>query len=190
MGTELAPKEAPEGLELGTFAGGCFWGLELAMQRVPGVIATSSGYTQGNIPNPTYETVCSGMSGHTEAVQVMYDPKEASFMNLLEAFANQIDVTQLNRQGSDRGTQYRSGVYYHSEQQKADTEAYFKVLDEEIAAGKRRHWSGKKVVAEIKPAGDYYVAEKVHQQYLAKGGRFGMAQSAEKGNSDTIRCYG
>jgi peptide-methionine (S)-S-oxide reductase len=122
-------------------------------------------------------------------MQVTYDPKEVSFTTLLEAFADKTDLTQMNRQGSDRGTQYRSGVYYHTDEQKADTEAFYKRLEEEIAAGKR-NWSGKSVVSELKPAGDYFIAEKYHQQYLAKGGRFGIPQSAEKGNTDTIRCYG
>lgn len=190
MGTELAPKEAPEGMQLGTFLGGCFWGLELAMQRVPGVVKTSVGYTGGDTPNPTYETVCSGRTGHAEAVQVIFDPQETTFTKILEAYAAQTDVTTLNRQGNDRGTMYRSGVYYHNEEQKEATEAYFKQLNEEIAAGKWKKWAGDKVVAEIQPAGDYYIAEKYHQQYLSTGGRFGMQQSAEKGCTDKIRCYG
>lgn len=190
MGCELAPKAAPDGLELATFAGGCFWGLELQMQRVPGVVKTSVGYTQGSVPNPTYEAVCSGRTGHTEAVQVTYDPSQTTYVSLLEAFAAKTDLTTLNRQGSDRGTQYRSGVYYHSDGQKADAEAFFSRLNNEIAAGQRRGWAGREVVAELAPAGDYYIAEGYHQQYLAKGGRFGRPQSAEKGCNDEIRCYG
>lgn len=93
MGCELAPKEAPEGLALGTFAGGCFWGLELAMQRVPGVVATSSGYTQGDVPNPTYELVCSGRSGHTEAVQVCLS-------GVLNAYHSCNEIMQLNSSGN------------------------------------------------------------------------------------------
>eukprot|EP00892_Ulva_mutabilis_P010341 jgi/Ulvmu1/767/UM010_0141.1 len=190
MGCELAPKEAPEGLELGTFLGGCFWGLELAFQRVPGVTKTSVGYTGGQTENPTYEAVCSGRTGHAEAVQVTYNPKEVTFNQLLEAFAAQTDVTTLNRQGNDRGTMYRSGVYYHNEEQKEATEAYFNQLNEEIKAGKWPRFAGDKVVAEVRPAGDFYNAEEYHQQYLSKGGRMGMAQSAEKGCTDKIRCYG
>lgn len=125
-----------------------------------------------------------------EPVQVTYDPKETTFTQILEAYAAQTDVTTLNRQGNDRGTMYRSGVYYHSDEQKEATEAYFKQLNEEIAAGKWKKWAGDKVVAEVQPAGDYYVAEKYHQQYLSTGGRFGMQQSAEKGCTDKIRCYG
>lgn len=123
-------------------------------------------------------------------LQVQYDPKEVTFRQLLEAYTAQTDVTTLNRQGNDRGTMYRSGVYYHNDEQKDVTEAYFKQVDEEIAAGKWPRFQGDKVVAEVKPAGDYYIAEKYHQQYLSTGGRFGTTQSAEKGCTDKIRCYG
>jgi peptide-methionine (S)-S-oxide reductase len=122
-------------------------------------------------------------------VQVTYDPKQTTFTKLLEAFADKTDLTTLNRQGSDRGTQYRSGVYYHNEQQKADTEAFFARLNEEIKTGVRR-WAGKAVVSEVEPAADYYVAEGYHQQYLSKGGRFSTPQCADKGCKDEIRCYG
>ena len=118
-----------------------------------------------------------------------YDPKETSFENLLKAFADQTDLTTMNRQGSDRGTQYRSGVYYHTEEQKQAIEKFFGELNEEIKAGKRS-WAGDKVVAEVEPINEYYIAENYHQQYLSKGGRFGQGQSAEKGCTDKIRCYG
>jgi len=116
MRTQLAPSSVPDG-ELATIAGGCFWGLELQMQRVPGVLRTSVGYTQGGVQGPSYEAVCSGTTGHTEAVQVVYNPAEVSYEQLLEAWAEKTDITTENRQGNDRGTQYRSGVYYHSPEQ-------------------------------------------------------------------------
>lgn len=122
-------------------------------------------------------------------MQVTYDPKETSFDNLLKAFADQTDLTTLNRQGSDRGTQYRSGVYYHNEAQKEAIEKFYAQLNKEIQEGKRR-WAGKEVVAEVEAIKDYYIAENYHQQYLSKGGRFGCGQSAAKGCSDKIRCYG
>lgn len=122
-------------------------------------------------------------------LQVTFDPKETSFERLLDAFAEQIDLTTLNRQGGDRGTQYRSGIYYHSEDQKAAIEKFYSKLNDEIKAGKRR-WAGGEVVAEAEPIKEYYVAEDYHQQYLSTGGRFGTGQSAEKGCTDKIRCYG
>lgn len=117
-----APVTPPPGQAIATFAGGCFWGLELAFQRVPGVTATSVGYTGGPDPAPTYETVCSGTTGHTEAVQVYYDPSACAFDDLLAAFFAKVDPTTLNRQGNDVGTQYRSGIYFHDDAQKAAAE--------------------------------------------------------------------
>lgn len=96
----------------------------------------------------------------------------------------------MNRQGSDRGTQYRSGIYYHTPEQKAEAEKFVAELNEELARENKRGWAGREVMSEVKPAGDYYIAEAYHQQYLAKGGRFGAPQSAEKGATDKIRCYG
>lgn len=143
-GTQLAPKEAPEGQEIATFAGGCFWGLELAYQRVPGVTKTSVGYTQGRVPSPTYEAVCSGRTGHTEAVQCYYVPAECSYERLLDEFFDKVDPTTLNRQGNDSGTQYRSGIYYHNEAQKAAAEKKIAEVNAALAAGKFRK-SGKEV---------------------------------------------
>lgn len=190
-GCKLAPKEAPNGLKLATFAGGCFWGLELAYQRVPGVVSTTVGYTAGSDPAPTYDSVCSGRTGHTEAVQCTYDPKEVSYDQLLDTFFARVDPTTLNRQGNDRGTQYRSGIFYHDEQQKAAALARVAAVNEDIKAGRaNRRWAGDRVVAQVEAAGDYFLAEDYHQQYLSKGGRFGSAQSAAKGCTDPIRCYG
>jgi peptide-methionine (S)-S-oxide reductase len=124
-------------------------------------------------------------------MQVIFDPTATTYRRLLEAFAEQTDMTTKNRQGSDRGSQYRSGVYYHTEAQKEEAEKFIKELNEELASGKsRRGWAERQVMSELKEAGDYYVAEKYHQQYLAKGGRLGTPQTAEKGATDKIRCYG
>ena len=117
-----APDAPPPGLKAATFAGGCFWGLELAYQRVPGVTATSVGYTGGPDPAPTYETVCAGVTGHAEAVQVYYDPAVATYADLLAVFFDKVDPTTPNRQGNDVGTQYRSAIYYHDDEQKAEAE--------------------------------------------------------------------
>jgi len=134
----------------------------------------------GKVENPTYEQVCSGGTGHTEAVLVTYNPKECAFADLLEVFEQRVDMTQLNRQGNDIGTQYRSGIYHHNEEQRQEAEAFIEA--------KRK--AGVKVATEVKPATTFYIAEDYHQQYLEKGGRFGRKQSAAKGCNDPIRCYG
>ncbi|KXZ55474.1 hypothetical protein GPECTOR_2g1023 [Gonium pectorale] len=188
---KLAPKEAPEGLKLATFAGGCFWGLELAYQRVPGVVSTSVGYTGGPDPRPNYDSVCSGRTGHAEAVQCTYDPRECSYDSLLDTFFARVDPTTKDRQGNDWGTQYRSAIYFHDEQQKAAAAARLEAVQKQINEGAAPpRWAGDRVVVELQPAGDYFLAEGYHQQYLSKGGRFGNVQSAAKGCKDPIRCYG
>ncbi|GBF92927.1 peptide methionine sulfoxide reductase [Raphidocelis subcapitata] len=191
-GCPLAPKEAPPGLKLATFAGGCFWGLELAYQREPGVVSTTVGYTGGRDPAPTYDSVCMGFTGHTEAVQVTYDPKEVTYERLLDVFFERVDPTTLNRQGSDRGTQYRSAIFAHDEEQRAAALERLKAANAalEARAPGARGWAGRKVVTPVEAAGDYFTAESYHQQYLSRGGRFGMSQSADKGCKDSIRCYG
>ncbi|CAM8991952.1 unnamed protein product [Rhodiola kirilowii] len=169
------------GKDFAQFGAGCFWGVELAYQRVPGVTKTEVGYTQGLVDKPRYDDVCSGMTGHSEVVRVQFDPKECSFDTLLDVFWERHDPTTLNRQGNDVGTQYRSGIYYYTpEQEKAARESL------------ERHQTklNKKIVTEILPAKKFYRAEEYHQQYLAKGGRAGFGQSAEKGCKDPIRCYG
>ncbi|KAL2540014.1 Peptide methionine sulfoxide reductase A4 [Abeliophyllum distichum] len=169
------------GQEFAQFGAGCFWGVELAYQRVPGVTKTEVGYTQGYLHNPTYEDVCSGTSNHSEVVRVQYDPKDCSYETLLDLFWARHDPTTPNRQGNDVGTQYRSGIYFYTpEQEKAALES----LD------KHQQLLNRKIVTEILPAKKFYRAEEYHQQYLAKGGRFGFRQSAEKGCNDSIRCYG
>jgi peptide-methionine (S)-S-oxide reductase len=146
-------------LRLATFAGGCFWGLELAYQRVPGVVYTAVGYSQGSETSPTYEQVCSGNTGHTEAVIVYYDPSECDYETLLDTFFGRVDPTTVNGQGNDYGRQYRTGIYYHS----PDQEKVLRIRFEQEAKKHRRP-----MATELKPAAPFWPAEKYHQQYLEK----------------------
>lgn len=169
------------GQQFAQFGAGCFWGVELAFQRVAGVTKTEVGYSQGFMHNPTYEDACSGNTMHSEVVRVQFDPKKCSYLNLLDAFWARHDPTTLNRQGGDVGTQYRSGIYYYTpEQEEAARESM----------EKQQKVLNRKIVTEILPAKKFYRAEEYHQQYLAKGGRFGSKQSTAKGCNDPIRCYG
>uniref|UniRef100_A0A5B6ZM21 Peptide methionine sulfoxide reductase n=1 Tax=Davidia involucrata TaxID=16924 RepID=A0A5B6ZM21_DAVIN len=169
------------GQEFSQFGAGCFWGVELSFQRVPGVTKTEVGYTQGLVHNPSYNDVCSGTTNHSEVVRVQYDPKECSYESLLDAFWARHDPTTLNRQGNDVGTQYRSGIYFYTpEQEKAALES----------KDRQQKVLNRTIVTEILPAKKFYRAEEYHQQYLEKGGRFGFKQSADKGCNDPIRCYG
>lgn len=180
-GTVLVASAQNPKLKLATFAGGCFWGLELAFQRVPGVVETAVGYTQGPELTPTYDQVCAGATGHTEAVVVYYDPKECSYEHLLDTFFDRVDPTQKNGQGRDYGKQYRTGVYFHTpEQEKVAKERF-----EQVKGNYKRP-----VATELLQAMPFWPAEKYHQQYLSNGGRMGQAQSPEKGCTDKIRCYG
>src|SRR5919108_5084568 len=146
-----------------TFAAGCFWGVETTFRQLPGVNSTRVGYTGGNFPNPTYKDVCTDRTGHAEAVEVDYDPAEISYDKLLDVFWENHDPTQLNRQGPDWGTQYRSAVFFHSPEQEAAAKASKEALEK----------SGrfpKKIVTQIVPATTFYQAEDYHQQYLEKRG--------------------
>ncbi|MDX6741717.1 peptide-methionine (S)-S-oxide reductase MsrA [Actinocorallia sp. A-T 12471] len=157
----LAPP-FPEGAEIAEFAMGCFWGAERVFWRTPGVISTSVGYEGGYTPNPTYEEVCSGRTGHTETVRVVFDPAEVSYETLLKVFWENHDPTQGMRQGNDVGTQYRSAIFTHSDAQaaaaKSSRDAYQQVL---TTAGL------PDITTEITPAPAYYYAEDYHQQYLS-----------------------
>jgi peptide-methionine (S)-S-oxide reductase len=157
----LVTDEVPEGLEVAIFGLGCFWGAEEVFWQLPGVWSTSVGYAGGTTPNPTYEEVCSGRTGHTEAVRVVFDPSVVSYADLVRAFYEVHDPTQGMRQGNDVGSQYRSAIYVTSpEQQKTArglTDAYRPVL---AAAGYGE------ITTEIEPAPEYYYAEDLHQQYL------------------------
>ncbi|KAK4758072.1 hypothetical protein SAY87_019373 [Trapa incisa] len=169
------------GQQFAQFGAGCFWGVELAFQRVPGVTMTEVGYTQGIFHNPTYEDVCAGATNHSEVVRVQYDPKECSFEDLLATFWARHDPTTLNRQGNDVGTQYRSGVYFYNTEQEKEAKESLKQQEKLL---------NRRIVTEILPAKKFYKAEEYHQQYLEKGGRSGSKQSATKGCNDPIRCYG
>ena len=148
-----------------TFAAGCFWGVEAAFRHVPGVVATTVGYTGGSTPDPTYEQVCTGTTGHAEAVEIVFDPRVTGYDRLLKIFWDSHDPTQKDRQGPDIGTNYRSAIFYHSLEQKAAAEAS---RDRLQASGK---YGGRKIATEIVPAGTFWPAEEYHQQYYEKCGR-------------------
>ena len=158
------PLDAPfEGAERILVAMGCFWGAERVFWQAPGVISTSVGYTGGLTPNPTYPEVCSGLTGHTEAVRVIFDPTRTSFEAMLRIFWENHDPTQGMRQGNDRGTQYRSGLYYYDEKQKE-----LALLSRDLFAKELETRGYGPITTEILPAPIYYFAEDDHQQYLAK----------------------
>jgi len=162
LGTPLKPPY-PEGSEVAEFALGCFWGEEQTFWQVPGVITTAVGYEGGYTPNPTYEEVCTGKTGHAEAVRVVFDPSKVSYAQLLKVFWESHDPTQGMRQGNDVGTQYRSAIFYKSDAQKAAAEqsaAEFQKRLTESGYGQ--------IATEIVPAGEFYFAEDYHQQYLQK----------------------
>lgn len=144
--------------EVATFGAGCFWCTEAQFQQLAGVEKVESGYSGGQTVNPTYKEVCTGTTGHAEAINVYYDPAVISYDELLAAFWTSHDPTQLNRQGNDVGTQYRSVIFYHNEEQKRKAEEYKKKLNDENA------WP-KPVVTEIAPAAPFYKAEDYHQNY-------------------------
>ena len=163
LGSPLVTDDVPHGLEVALFGLGCFWGAEEIFWRIPGVWSTSVGYAGGTTPHPSYEEVCSGMTGHTEAVRVVFDPDVVSYADLVRAFYEVHDPTQGYRQGNDIGTQYRSAIYFDSPEQEAVareiTTGYGPVL--------ARAGYGA-ITTEIKPTPTYYYAEDYHQQYLYK----------------------
>jgi len=161
-GNPLAPP-FPAGLETAMFGLGCFWGAEKAFWQVPGVFTTAVGYAGGFTPNPTYEEVCTGLTGHNEVVRVVFDPKAVSYSDLLRIFWESHDPTQGMRQGNDVGTQYRSGIYTFSAAQKAAAEASLAMYQAEL---KKRRLGD--ITTEILEAPPFYYAEDYHQQYLAK----------------------
>jgi peptide-methionine (S)-S-oxide reductase len=146
-----------------TFAAGCFWGVEAAFRRVPGVLGTRAGYTGGSVPNPSYEQVCGHRTGHAEAVEVDYDPARVSYDELLTVFWEEHDPTQLNRQGPDVGDQYRSAIFVHDDEQEAAAQA----SKAQLAQSDRFR---RPIVTQIAAAPTFYPAEDYHQQYLEKRG--------------------
>jgi peptide-methionine (S)-S-oxide reductase len=145
-------------LAVATLAGGCFWCTEAVFKRLKGVVSVKSGYTDSDVPNPSYKQVCTGTTGAAESIQVTYDPSVISYETLLDVFWNTHDPTTLNRQGNDVGTQYRSGIYYHNEEQKQSALASKEALEK---AGKYNH----PVVTEIKAFTNFYPAEAYHDDY-------------------------
>ena len=145
--------------EKATFGAGCFWGIEAAFRKVDGVLEATSGYSGGRVKDPSYGDVCTGTTGHAEVVEVEYDPSKVSYEELLEVFWSSHDPTQLNRQGPDVGTQYRSAIFYHTPEQEATARASKEKAQERFK---------KPVVTEITPASEFYRAEEYHQRYFEK----------------------
>jgi peptide-methionine (S)-S-oxide reductase len=162
LGNPLEPP-FPDGIETAYFALGCFWGAERLFWGLDGVFTTAVGYQNGLTPFPTYEEVCSGQTGHAESVLVAFDPRRISYEQLLRVFFTEHDPTQGMRQGNDFGTQYRSGIYYTSEEQKTAAE---RVLASYQASLAERGFG--EITSEVAPAGPFYFAEQYHQQYLHK----------------------
>lgn len=150
-----------QNLQTATLAGGCFWGMEDLIRKQKGVIDTTVGYTGGGTKNPVYETVKVGNTGHAESIQIVFDPKQTNFETILRFFFKMHDPTTVDRQGNDRGSQYRSAIFYHNDEQK---QTALKVKAEVDQSGK---WPGK-VVTEITPVKEFYPAEGYHQDYLEK----------------------
>jgi peptide-methionine (S)-S-oxide reductase len=157
----IRPDEIPAGKEVATLAGGCFWCLEAVYDDLAGVDSVESGYMGGRTPNPSYEAVCSGDTGHAEVVRITFDPGTISFRELLEVFFVIHDPTTLNRQGNDVGTQYRSAIFYHSPEQQ-------RVAGEVIAELAREKVYRDPIVTEVAPASDFWMAERYHQEYFQR----------------------
>jgi peptide methionine sulfoxide reductase msrA/msrB len=164
-GAALPPESSPVKTEVAYFAGGCFWGLEHYFAQGPGVIEAVSGFMQGRVDNPTYKQVCSGQTGHAETVKVVFDPQRITYRRLLEAFFTMHDPTELDRQGPDVGAQYRSGIWYASDEQKQTAEAYIQELEA------KRRYGEHRIVTLVEVAKTFWPAEDYHQNYIAKTGR-------------------
>ncbi|MDP3556463.1 MAG: peptide-methionine (S)-S-oxide reductase MsrA [Bacteroidota bacterium] len=156
-------KSSNQTIDTATFGAGCFWCVEAVFQRLEGVISIKSGYSGGTVKNPSYKEVCNGTTGHAEVCQIVYDKSKISFDDLLQVFWKTHDPTTLNRQGNDFGTQYRSVVFYHNDEQKQLAEKYKKLINEE-------HAYPNPIVTEIVPFSNYYEAEDYHQNYYNQNG--------------------
>jgi peptide-methionine (S)-S-oxide reductase len=182
-GEEDVPQTAadvPPKTQTATFGAGCFWCVEAVFELLDGVESVESGYCNGGIENPTYEQVCTGLTGHAEVTRLTYDPSVISFEELLEVFWNSHDPTTLNQQGGDRGTQYRSGVYYHTEEQKQLALAYKKQLNDEQVFD-------NPVVTEVVKADTFYPAEKYHQDYFTLNPTAGYCRAVINPKVDKVR---
>ncbi len=171
-----------EGKEVATFAGGCFWCTEAIFQEVKGVEKVVSGYTGGFIKNPAYREVCNGTTGHAEAIQITFNPELVSYEDLLEIFFGTHDPTTLNRQGADVGTQYRSEVFYHSEEQKEKAEKYIQWIEQE------KLYSNP-IVTKVSPASEFYAAEEYHQDYYSQNSQQGYCQMVIAPKLEKLRKY-
>ena len=171
-----------EGMEVATFAGGCFWCTEAVFLEIKGVEKVVSGYTGGKTINPTYKEICTGETGHAEAIQITYDPKQVAYEDLLEVFFGTHDPTTLNRQGADVGTQYRSEIFYHSEEQKNKAENYIQLLEKEKLYN-------KPIVTKISSAVVFYPAEDYHQNYYNQNSSQGYCQMVIAPKLEKLRKY-
>ena len=172
---------APMKHEKATFAGGCFWGIEKYFGELDGVVSTRVGYTGGTTPNPSYEQVCTGRTGHAEAIELVYDPAKIAYEDLVEFFFRHHDATTLNRQGNDVGTQYRSAIFYHTPEQEKAARTAVKLLD---GSGIFK----RPITTEIVHATEFYPAENYHQKYLKKNpGGYCNIQLQPQKISDVLR---
>jgi peptide-methionine (S)-S-oxide reductase len=171
-----------EGMEVATFAGGCFWCTEAVFLEIKGVEKVVSGYIGGKTINPTYKDICTGETGHAEAIQITFNPNEVAYEDLLEVFFATHDPTTLNRQGADVGTQYRSEIFYHSEAQKTKAENYIHLLEKEKLYD-------KKVVTKVSSASVFYNAEEYHQNYYNQNSSQGYCQMVIAPKLEKLRKY-
>nr|WP_041252221.1 peptide-methionine (S)-S-oxide reductase MsrA [Flavobacterium indicum] len=171
-----------DSVQVATFAGGCFWCTEAIFLEVKGVQKVVSGYTGGFIKNPAYREVCNGTTGHAEAIQITFNPKEVAYEDLLEIFFATHDPTTLNRQGADEGTQYRSAIFYHNDEQKKQAENYIQLIEKE------KLYSNP-IVTQLEPAAPFYLAEDYHQNYYNQNQEQGYCRMVISPKLDKLRKY-
>ena len=179
---EPVKAKVKEGMEVATFAGGCFWCTEAVFLEIKGVEKVVSGYIGGKTVNPTYKDICTGETGHAEAIQITFNPNEVAYEDLLEVFFGTHDPTTLNRQGADVGTQYRSEIFYHSEAQKTKAENYIQLLEKEKLYDKR-------IVTKVSSATVFYPAEDYHQNYYNQNSSQGYCQMVIAPKLEKLRKY-